>query len=264
MFLKVLACEIAFREICYAAARSTNLVDMDFLSQGYHDNPDIGRARIQERIDSLDPDRFDAILLGYGLCNNMLAGIAARSLPMIIPRAHDCITFFLGSKEAYTEHFFAHPGTYYYTSGWIEHRARGGERVPKLQNSGLGRDLSYQQLVEEYGEDNASYLLEMMGGWKSHYTHGTLITFDFCRHLNLRDEVRGVCNENGWTFEEIGGDMRLLQQWLDGEWAEEDFLVVGPGQAIQASFGDDVICPQEGGADYCAAVPGQTSQAGTR
>ena len=37
MFYKVIACEIAFRELCYAAARSRNLIDIEFLTQGYHD-----------------------------------------------------------------------------------------------------------------------------------------------------------------------------------------------------------------------------------
>ena len=32
MFLKIIACEIAYREICYAAARSPNLTDLEFLT----------------------------------------------------------------------------------------------------------------------------------------------------------------------------------------------------------------------------------------
>ncbi|MBI4532295.1 MAG: DUF1638 domain-containing protein [Candidatus Latescibacteria bacterium] len=245
MFLKVIACEIAFREICSVAARSKNLVDFDFLSQGYHDNPDIGRTRIQEWIDAVEPGKFDAILLGYGLCNNMLVGIVARDLPLIIPRAHDCITFFLGSKERYSEHFFAHPGTYYYTSGWIEHRSRGGERVPKMQNSGLGREFTYQQLVEEYGEENAKYLMEVMGGWRNHYTHGTLIDYDFTKHLNLQSHVCEICRQNGWTYEQLEGDLCLLRRWIDGEWEEEDFLVIPPGQSIVATYDDRIISHKE-------------------
>ena len=43
MFLKVIACEIAVRELYFAASRSPNLVDLEFLTQGYHDIPGTGR-----------------------------------------------------------------------------------------------------------------------------------------------------------------------------------------------------------------------------
>ena len=44
MYLKILACEVAARELYYAAARSTNIVDLEFLSQGHHDTPASGRV----------------------------------------------------------------------------------------------------------------------------------------------------------------------------------------------------------------------------
>ncbi len=99
MFLKVIACEIAHREICFAAARSRNLMDLEFLPQGHHDRPCVGRAHVQECIDAVPAGKFDAILIGYGLCSNILVGLTTQHTPLVIPRAHDCITFFLGSKE---------------------------------------------------------------------------------------------------------------------------------------------------------------------
>ena len=160
MFLKLIACEIAFREICACVARSVNLFDLEFLSQGYHANPEIGIRRIQDRIDAVEPDRFDGILVGYGLCNNMLLGLKARRTPLVIPRAHDCITFLLGSKERYQRVFAQAPGTYYYTAGWLENRQRGGERVDRKQGAGLGAQGRYKEMVEKYGADNARYLME--------------------------------------------------------------------------------------------------------
>jgi len=115
MFIKIIACEIAHREICYVSARSPNLADLEFLTQGYHDNTDIGRSRIQERIDAVPEGKFDAILVGYGLCNMMLEGLTTHHTPLVIPRVHDCITFFLGSKEHYKEA----------VSGWNASRAQG-------------------------------------------------------------------------------------------------------------------------------------------
>ncbi len=280
MLFKVIACEIAFRELCMAAARATNLVELEFLTQGYHDNPDIGLKLIQEKIDAVPEGKYDAILLGYALCNNMLAGMAARHTQLVIPRAHDCITFFMGSKEQYQEYFNECPGTYFYTSGWLEHSQRKSERVPPKgydaqgresvssnppagtgnpsesnqstqtenqqsstpqQSTGYYRHRSYQELVEQYGEDNAKYVMEFMGGWKQNYTHGLFINFDFASHLNHQERVKQICRQSGWEYREIEGDLSLLQRWLDGDWLEDDFLVVKPGQKVYASHDGFII-----------------------
>lgn len=241
MFLKIIACEVAFREICHCAARSNNLFDMEFLSQGYHDNPEIGLERIQELIDQVEENRFDAILLGYGLCNNMLSGIRAGSTPLVIPRAHDCITFLLGSKERYQQIFQEQPGTYYYTAGWLEHRQRGGERPERKQGAELGDQKSYEEMVEQYGEENARYLTEFMDTWTQHYTRGLVIDFDFTAHLPFKDQARQLCQQHGWNYEEVQGDLVLLQSWLDGRWSEEDFLVVRSGEQVHPSYDRQII-----------------------
>src|SRR6516162_10166018 len=110
MFLKVIACEIAARELYYVAARSQNLVDLEFLTQGHHDTPAIGREEIQRRIHAVPVGKYDAILIGYGLCSNILAGLTTSHTKMIVPRVHDCISFFLGSRDRYQQCFTERPG----------------------------------------------------------------------------------------------------------------------------------------------------------
>lgn len=243
MLYKVIACEIAFREICWVAAQARNVLQLEFLTQGYHDNPTVGLQRIQARIDAATD--VAAVLVGYGLCNNMLVGLTARDVPLVIPRAHDCITFFLGSKERYREVFRQAPGTYYYTSGWLEYPERRGERVERPQSASLGQAGShltlYQQWVEKYGEDNARYLMEVMGGWVQNYTQGAYIFFDFDRDLHLRERVQEICRRHGWNYTEMPGDLRLLQRWVDGEWDSDDFLVVPPGQKVIATYDEQIL-----------------------
>ena len=112
MRLKLISCEIFYREMCAAVARSIHLIDITFLPKGLHD---IGQEqmlpRLQEAVDAVDASRYNAILLGYGLCNLGIVGLTARSIPLVIPRAHDCITLFFGSRRRYQEYFDAHPGT---------------------------------------------------------------------------------------------------------------------------------------------------------
>ena len=241
MFLKVIACEVAFREICHCAARSVNLCDLDFLSQGYHDNPEVGLNRLQKRIDALEEGRFDAVFLGYGLCNNMLSGLCARHTPIVVPRAHDCITFLLGSRKRYREFFQENPGTYYYTAGWLEYRQRGGERPERRQGAGLGGQKSHEEMVALYGEDNARYLAEFMESWTRYYTRGIIIEFEFTAHLPYKEQAREICRRRGWRCEEVQGDLSLLQRGLDGRWSEKDFLIVRPGEQIRPSYDDDIV-----------------------
>ena len=247
MFLKVIACEVAVRELYFTAARSSNLVDLEFLTQGHHDAPAAGRAELQQRIDAVPTGKYDAIILGYGLCSNILAGLKTAHTPLIIPRAHDCITLFLGSKERYQKCFTEHPGTYYYTSGWLECAQRrkgnpslwGGASLPASANQ--GRQAMYEAWVKKYGEEQAKYLMEEMGHWTDSYTHGALIDFEFLRHLKLEQQVQQVCAEKGWAYEEIPGELVLFQRLVDGDWPEKDFLTVRPGQTVVAAFDERVI-----------------------
>jgi len=247
MLLKVIACEIAFREICYLAARAQNVVDLEFLTQGHHDVPAAGREDIQQRINAVPQGKYDAILIGYGLCSNILDGIKATHTPLVIPRAHDCITFFLGSARRYQEFFDSHPGTYYYTSGWLECRKRRGDDIKQgaaffLPASSLpGAKKAYQEWVDKYGEERAQYLLEVLGTWSESYSHGVLIDFDFTKPLRLSEEVSKICSERGWKFEEVQGELGLLERWLGGDWKAEEFLVVRPGEEVGPTHDEKII-----------------------
>ena len=257
MHLKVLACEIAAREIYFCAAHSRNTLSVELFTQGLHDNSDVMRERLQAEIGAVEADGYDAVLLGYGLCNNGIAGLRARTLKLVVPRAHDCITFFLGSKERYAEEFEQHPGTYYYTSGWIEYPERRGEKPELMKNSGLGDSWhqmkEYRKLVEKYGEDNAKYLVDMMGKWQAEYRRGAFIDFAFSGHLGFDERVREICREKGWDFQMLQGRLELIQSWLDGPWDAERFVVVEPGQQIAADYTGGII----------KAVPAEPGDRGT-
>lgn len=249
MLLKVIACEIAWREICFVAAKSRNILDLEFLPIGYHEEPRTGKQALQERVDRVPKGQYDAILVGYGLCNTMLVGLTAKHTKLVIPRAHDCITFFLGSKERYLQVFNANPGTYFYTSGWLEFAERkrrrsgkqeSGSEVPSQSNPFVfGR--SFAELVEKYGEENALYLLEVAQSWTQTYRQGMLINFEFSKHLGLREQVQEICLQRGWEFQELKGDLSLLQKWVDGQWDETEFLIVEPGETVYATYDEQII-----------------------
>ncbi len=242
MRLKVIACQVAFREICQVAARSRNFLRLEFLPYDLHDEPAKAMPRLQERIDAVPAGEFDAILVGYGLCEKILAGLTARKTRLVVPRAHDCLTFFLGSKERYAKVFFDDPRTYFYTAGWLEKNEEGGGGQLASQRSVATVLMpDYADFAHKHGEEQARALLEIMEAWKTRYHRALYIAFEFTDHLGYRKKVRAICQKNKWEYAEVPGDLGLLQRWVDGEWDEEDFLVVPPGRRIVPTLGDEVI-----------------------
>ena len=128
--LKFIGCEIIYREACRLAAMSPHQVDVEFLRKGLHDLETADMVtKVQSTIDAIDPDDgYDAVLLGYARCNDGLVGITAGKIPLVIPRAHDCITFFFGSRHSYREYHAGCPGTFFLSSGWAERDTFGEGR----------------------------------------------------------------------------------------------------------------------------------------
>jgi hypothetical protein len=229
MRIRVIACEVLFREICQCAARARSVIDLTFLRRGLHSNPDTLRDELQRVIDETDEECTEAIALGYGLCSNGAAGLRARGIPLVVPRAHDCITLLLGSREAYDVLFSQRPGTYYYSGGWVE---RGADKVPRTAEDGAGLDVPFEDLVAKYGLDNAQYLWELQSSWIKRYTHATYIDSGVGDTAPTRSYTQSIAQEHGWVYEDIPGELALLQDFLDGSWDDERFLTVPPGHII--------------------------------
>ena len=103
MRLAVIACEMLYREISHCVSRSKKIVGVRFMQKGLHS---VGHEKmsstLQGAIDRVAGDIYDAILLGYGLCSNGVAGLRSARLPLVVPRAHDCITLMLGCQTPRT------------------------------------------------------------------------------------------------------------------------------------------------------------------
>jgi hypothetical protein len=245
--LKLIACEILYREFCAALSRSTNHIDVEFLSKGLHDMGSDGMSRrLKEVLHEVDEKEYDAVLFGYALCSNGLVGLSADTVPLVIPRAHDCISLFLGSKERYLEYFQANPGTYFKTTGWLERGADLEQLDPQQANpdsqaTKSGMNMSYEQLVERYGEDNAKFLYEELCNMTRNYGQLTYIGMGIEPDDRFEQQARQLAKSNDWKFDNLTGDMGLIQALVDGPWDEDRFLVVQPGERIAASFDEGII-----------------------
>jgi hypothetical protein len=181
------------------------------------------------------------VLLGYALCSNGLIGLTARSIPLVVPRGHDCITLFLGNKERYLDYFQNNPGAYFKTSGWIERGEDlaqfGAETIPRQS----GMTQSYEELAAKYGEDNARFLYDQLCNMTRNYSKLTFIDMGIEPDDRFERATREEAARRGWTFDKLAGDMSLLQSLLDGPWDPQRFLVVPPGQQIANSFDNQII-----------------------
>ena len=244
--LKFIGCEIIRREACYLAARSPHRVYVELLVKGLHDleTPEM-LAELQRAVDSVDPpDAFDAVILGYARCNDGLVGLTARDIPLVIPRAHDCITFFFGSREAYKEHFDAFPGTYYMTTGWTECGSDGELTRPANDSKGvmakLGLTDSYEQMVEKYGKDNADFIRQTLGDWKKNYSKMLYMEMGICDEGAYIEHARRLADERDWRFELRKGDWTLLEKLFYGQW-DDDFVIVDPGRSVAARNDEKIL-----------------------
>jgi len=243
----VIACHVLWREFCYFAALSENVFTFDFLKQGLHNEPDKLRASVQAAIDALKPEepaqdlRYaavqpstapEAILLGYGLCSNGIRGIRARHIPVVVPRAHDCLTFLLGSKERYREYFDLHPGTYWYSPGWIDtHTQPGSERLNRLR----------EKYAEKYGVENADFLMETELAWIKKYTQAAYVDLEFGDSQKYAEHTQACAAQLGWQCDILKGNPKLLNDLLSGNWNKDEFLVVEPGQEIMPSDDENIL-----------------------
>ena len=245
MRLKLISCEIFLREFCTLVARSHNTIDVEFLPKGLHDIGAEGmQKRLQEALDRVEDDKYEAILLGYGLCNNGLVGLVARKVPLVLPRAHDCITVFLGSAKRYEEYFNSHPGVYFKTTGWIERGRADGELSQLAIGQQLGMHHTYEELVKRYGEDNARFLFDELQQITKNYRQFTFIEMGIEPDGSYEERSRKEATERGWIFEKVKGDMGLAQRFVDGIWDDKEFLVVPVGSRIIADYEHGIVAAE--------------------
>ena len=239
--LKFIGCDVMYREACAMAARSPHRVDLRFLPKSMHDDTDEMRRRIQDAVDTVDPEvGYHGILLGYGRCNDGVVGVHARRIPLVIPRAHDCITLFFGSREAFKKSFEDQPGTYYMTTGWYERAVGGAPLEDQSSVQHLPGASGYDELVRRYGRDNADYIAETLGSWSKNYSRMLYLEMGATDEQPIIEAARAEAESRGWSFERRKGDRTLMEKFFGGDW-DEDFVVIPPGGHIVACNDDRIL-----------------------
>ncbi|MCF6174367.1 MAG: DUF1638 domain-containing protein [Victivallaceae bacterium] len=238
--LKMFCCEVLKQEALAAIAQSENSIDVEFLPKGLHD---VGTAKmnseLQRAIDQVDEELYDYIILGYALCNNGIIGLKSAKIPLVVAKAHDCITLFFGSRKRYEKYFFDNPGVYFHTSGWLDY-AENPELESQSVANQMGMGESYEDLVAKYGEDNAEFLYETLCQTTHNYHQFTFIEMGIEADEHFEKKSRKLAAAAEWDFEKVAGDMTLFQRLVDGDW-HDDFLIVQPGETIKPTHDENII-----------------------
>lgn len=229
----VITCSVLELEIEHFSEGLAHVVAIERLPQGLHNDPPKLRRDLQTAVDDVER-RFapEAIVLGYGLCSRGTEEVRASRARLVVPRAHDCITLLLGSKERYADYVREAPGTYWYSPGWNKHHVPPGRKryVTLLR-----------QYRSQYGADNAKYLMVMEQGWFGSYDRATYV------HLGVGDldedtrYTKECADWLKWGFDSQAGEPALLRDLLDCNWDEERYLVLEPGQSLRLTADDRVI-----------------------
>jgi|CZKI01.1.fsa_nt_gi hypothetical protein len=220
----LIACRVLEAEIAALAQGATHIVRREFFDIGLHDQPSRLRSLLAGAIGRAEDDpAVQQVVLGYGLCGLALTDLAPRRCPLVVPRAHDCITLYLGSKERYAAQMRDEPGTYWYSPGWNRaQRVPGPEREAKLR----------AEYAAKFGAEEAEALLELEREAFAQHTTAGYTDLGLPGDDKDRRYAERCAGALGWRFQRHAGDATLLRDLLRGPWDSERFLVVRPGERI--------------------------------
>lgn len=224
----IIACQV-LRDMVERLLPEDLTDDVTFEDYGLHRVPHKMTQTLQEAIDDIGEPSL--VVLGYGLCGNGLDGVKSGRHTLLIPRANDCITLLLGSRQAYMREFEAEPGTYYLSKGWLE--------------SGSHPLSEYQEYAEKYGPDEAEWILDQQ---YRNYRRLALVAHsqaDLEEYRPAAREVAQFCERWDMRYQEILGSDDYVRRLAETavalrnngletpEGIANDFVVIPPGGEIR-------------------------------
>jgi hypothetical protein len=248
MFLKFICCDVFTRIACELVAQSPHIIDIEFVPMLAHKEPGKLQAMIQGIIDRSVNESgrsYDAVILGFGLCGNAAIGLSCP-VPMAIPRAHDCCTIQMGSKERFLDVFGRQLSARWCSTGYYERaHVAGSGYFDEDQLSNHKTSAEYMGYVEQYGEEDADYIWETMHP-PIESKEAFYIEIEGFEYSDAYDSYKARVEKEGRELIKVGGDIAMLKSLIDGAWGEGQFLVVPPRMKIAGVYDMDEVMKAEG------------------
>ncbi len=223
MPIAVVACAVLEREVELYARGAEHIRDVRIVEMGLHERPARLREQLQAHLDEFGARAdIEAIALVYGLCGLGMAGLQARK-PFVIPRAHDCITIFMGGKELLRSSGSGDQGRII---------IRPGGTAPARPGPGTAGGVA-RRICGNAGAGRRRGLARGRTGTVGRLRYGRLYR---PRNGRCRGRVRRCAALRarwlGWKFERLTGDPGLLRDLLWCAWDRGRFQVVRPGMCL--------------------------------
>jgi len=245
MYYKLIGCKVLEREISSVVYNCRNVIDVTLLRQKLHNTPGKLKEALQEEIDLIDENDhrfsndtidhdYDAILIGYGLCANAVVGLRSKKYPLVIPRAHDCVTLIMGDKNSYDSYHKNNPGSFFYWPGMLELRG-----LDEQENY----NRKYQMYLDRYDgdEDHVRMIMEIEAELTVNYDGITYIRWETLAFPEYETAAQKLADEKCWEYRNLEGSNILLKKLVDGDWKDDSFLIVHPGHTAEPSYDAGII-----------------------
>jgi hypothetical protein len=207
----ILACETLKAELASVMEASGSRLPVFTVESGKHLLPDRLRESIQDGLDDI-PAEYGTVLLLFGFCGNAMVGVKTGKRRVVLPKMADCIPIFLGSREVRNGYGARR---YFFTEGYL------------MAESNPASD--YAHLVERYGESRARAIIREM---LSHYEYLSIIDTGVFDVAGVEEAVSDLSKATGVPVDVLPGDLRLIRMLIEGDWPDNEFLVIKPGAEI--------------------------------
>ncbi|MDP4176841.1 MAG: DUF1638 domain-containing protein [Bacillota bacterium] len=217
MRVKIIACEVMQEELL--SIEPLDGVDYEFVPMKFHLYPDKLHIELQRIIDkSID---YSRIILAFGLCGGAAKNLKSASSILTIPRVHDCISIFLGSRKNYERISKIKKGTFYLTSGWM-----------RTEKSILSE---HERISRKYGEKKSLKILNKM------YDSYKRILYIQTGNKNEEDSIeksKEISKLLSLDYEMMKGSNEFIKKIALGPWNDEEFININPKNSIsEEDFG---------------------------
>ncbi len=212
---KVIACGSIKPELEQLSGEAEGL-SIRYMPQNLHRRPHKLKEVLQKAIDET-PESVTHLVLGYGLCSNGIVGLKAPRQGLYIPKVHDCIAFYLGSREAYHAIFGKHPGTYHLTRSWIDNQTDPLGLMENEYTRRVGRELAEETIRTEI----------------KNYQYISYVDTPSAAGSSYRSRARENARFFDKKFIEYQGSDVFFQKILFGPYDNPDFIHVPHNSIVQ-------------------------------